>query len=174
MGLGARLKKARASNQEYDTVVILTGTNDLGRIFGDTHFPSEASPEDIAERIRQLHSVCYENGIQQTFLLTVPPSTFSKTDDSRRAALNALLRNFCACEAKARLIDLDLVQLELDSDGLHLSEQGYDAMGDVVADALGAPKNSRSCMLLLPRQLTIIAGCLVVLGVAAFVSRRRS
>ncbi|KAK3251340.1 hypothetical protein CYMTET_39322 [Cymbomonas tetramitiformis] len=128
MGLGARLKKARASNQEYDTVVILTGTNDLGRIFGDTHFPSEASPEDIAERIRQLHSVCYENGIQQTFLLTVPPSTFSKTDDSRRAALNALLRNFCACEAKARLIDLDLVQLELDSDGLHLSEQGYDAM----------------------------------------------
>eukprot|EP00854_Cymbomonas_tetramitiformis_P026281 gene26281-32215_t len=42
----------------------------------------------------------------------------------------------CSTQPKSRLIDLDLVDLELDMDGLHYTVEGYTTLGNTVAAAL--------------------------------------
>jgi hypothetical protein len=51
----------------YNVVIILVGTNDIGR---------RHSIEQIVDEIQQLHTICFEYGVLRTVAVAVPPSGF--------------------------------------------------------------------------------------------------
>lgn len=140
-GLATILERARVQEHPYDAVVLLAGTNDLGQ---GRHC------SDVIDDIRKLHALCRQCGVMQTLALTVPHSYFETKytakhgrPDPKRAAVNSALRQLGSQEPTVCLVDLESdahrSRLELDfpkCDGLHLTELGYDSLGDIVADHL--------------------------------------
>ena len=65
-----KLKKA-----DYDVVVILAGTNDLGR---------GVEPEEISDNLRFLYDLCKENGVSKVLALAIPDSRFLAANERVR------------------------------------------------------------------------------------------
>ena len=65
-----KLKKA-----DYDVVVILAGTNDLGR---------GVEPEEIGDNLRFLYDLCRENGVSKVLALAIPDSRFLAANERVR------------------------------------------------------------------------------------------
>merc|ERR1712151_692912 len=107
----------------------MSGTNDIASA-------GEADVPKNAQDVESLHSLCWENGVPHTILLSVPHSAYDIMQRQKRAALNKLLRELCLKEPRVSFVDLDAHEnrdrLELDDDGLHFTPAGYDALGDIV------------------------------------------
>ena len=68
--LSVQLKKA-----SYDVVVILAGTNDLGRGF---------EPEEIVNNLGFLYDLCKEHGVSKVLALAIPDSRFLAANERVR------------------------------------------------------------------------------------------
>ena len=139
---------------EPDTVLILAGTNDLGR-----QFPKDV----ILANIRGLHSLCHAHGVE-TVAIGIPSSSWMSTDQTAneiRETLNDELRLFCEnAEGKARFFPFpfDFVRngSNWDSDGLHFSKEGYKQLGIALAPFLRSPQDpTRSVWLMVPSRIRI-------------------
>jgi lysophospholipase L1-like esterase len=121
----------------YDIVLILGGTNDL-RFWHDK--------ETIFSNLCALHTEVHQrNG--RTAVITLPfvrSSMEQERVDENRRWINSSLRRFAAeAPGQRLLIDLaaaipqdDAHEEFWDTDGVHLSSAGYNAMSDVIGDAL--------------------------------------
>lgn len=136
--LAAGYYSSAGTPRPFDLVLILGGTNDL-RFWHDK--------ETIFRNLCALHTEVHRNNYR-TAVITLPyvrsSSEQERVDDNRRW-INASLREFAAQDPRQRLfIDLaaaipqDDAHMELwDADGVHFSLEGYDAMSDVIGDAIG-------------------------------------
>ena len=60
-------------------VVILAGTNDLGR---------GVEPEEISDNLRFLYDLCKENGVSKVLALAIPDSRFLAANERVRQKRN--------------------------------------------------------------------------------------
>lgn len=125
-----------------DAVVILGGTNDL---------PSE-EPELIFQNLARLHEVAHHSGAI-TGVLTLPelrqPGARAAEGQwaEKRLEVNRLLRDFARERGdRAFFVDVaeafpqDTAHQELwERDGVHFTAKGYEALGDLLADAQFRP-----------------------------------
>lgn len=130
----------RLFDESPDVVLILGGTNDLSRLH----------PKQITELLLSLHMIAHRAGAI-TGVLTIPESlnSFSKEEAFKevREEVNDALREFAKGNAdKAVLVDVaaafpqDEEHADLWSkDGTHLSAKGYEALGDLLAEANLSP-----------------------------------
>lgn len=137
---GQGLSHILSRDPQFDLVLILTGTNDLGE-------PS-SRPEDIFANIRALHASCFERGVK-TVAMSVPPGrgVMSPSLIDKWLRLNTLIRCW-ACgngSVDARRQPVLFVDTSLlvpqwsdvwDRDGIHLSAHGSRRLGDGLAPLL--------------------------------------
>jgi len=112
-----------------DAVIILGGSNDLG--WG-------RDPSSVAENLASMYDEALKNGIQPV-ACTVPSVRGYDEGIQPRLVLNGLIERYC--EALG-IICVDLFSTTSDkegrlqemfsNDGLHLSPQGYKAMGEAI------------------------------------------
>lgn len=137
----------RKNGHVVDLVVILAGSNDIGK-------RRDASEEDIVESIWALHSVAHAKGIA-TLAISVPPTGYgmgvrSKDQwEATRARVNNLLRTRCAAiKPRCSYVDNPLTwsgagDARWEPDAVHLSKAGYHALGVGVAPAVAAALGAR-------------------------------
>lgn len=133
-GFQSRLEKA-VERGIYDWVLILGGTNDIG---------SRAHAEDTASALYEVWNTAMAQDCK-VLAMTVPEcATKISWLDTNRDMLNHMIlthedTNYHTFDLKSKipfhsLTDEDKVKYW--DDGLHLTNEGYDWMGDQIADAL--------------------------------------
>lgn len=122
-----------------DVGLILGGTNDLG----------DVPVQTVLGNLEQLHKMAHAAGAR-TGILTVPDCTFGATDanprpyDKEQAEINAGLRGLVEQDPEhfflvdvARALPQDGKHAEMwEGDGTHFSARGYEALGEMIADAI--------------------------------------
>ena len=137
----------RLLTQQYNNVVgvlIMSGTNDLAS--------ADVSPTEVIASIRTLHEIAWCHGAPHTIALSIPPNQhsgvpFSGDDDddiseaqkmyaAKWKETNELIKEWACNESRTTWFDVgavlpfdDLHGSMWESDGLHMSEQGYDFLG---------------------------------------------
>ena len=116
----------------YHTVILMAGTNDL---------PS-ADTADIVSNLRQLHKVCHSAGCK-TVAVTIPQSWAEHADNSwatKRRQVNRQLQDFAlGLPGRCLFVEMDLEVpyqeggQDWESDGLHMSREGYHRFGVILA-----------------------------------------
>ncbi|CAE8718428.1 unnamed protein product [Polarella glacialis] len=123
------------AEQEYDLVIIMSGTNDMGM---------GASQDAILTDLSRLHSACHDRGVP-TVALAPPPAPIGgpQREVARRCladrirALAASSPGMLACIDPADLVPMGLAFWE--RDGLHFSPAGSCLLGERLA-AVAAEK----------------------------------
>ncbi|MCJ1409628.1 hypothetical protein MMC19_003709 [Ptychographa xylographoides] len=118
-----------AGEEPYDWVVVLGGTNDLGR---------GGKPEEIFEGL--VWSIALETGANVLALTVTEAAVRDGSLMRRRDALNALIaeheadRFYCMdlCYAVPYFAMEEETRDTIWSDGLHLTAEGYNMMGDAI------------------------------------------
>ena len=135
-------------------VIIMAGTNDIAN--------HEATPSSVFESLRTLHEIALQNGIQKTIALSIPPNANTELGCQmghvHTETCQTMLQNYTACwketnellekwsnenETKTKYVNVaDCVAFSKTSgnwedDGLHMSEQGYDCLGEALAGVVG-------------------------------------
>jgi len=127
------LRKGAEPQLKFDVVVILGGTNDLRSL----------DVGEIVDNLVELHSMAHAAGAI-TGVLTLPEYGRGGSDVQKKwAQVNQALRGYAARNPSttflvdvANAIPQDSAHSALwDSDRVHLSRNGYQALGDLVADA---------------------------------------
>ncbi|KAL8842239.1 MAG: hypothetical protein Q9170_000645 [Blastenia crenularia] len=126
---------AKAKDAPYDWIIVLGGTNDLGW---------DEGANDIYDGLKKVWRVALDTGAN-VLVLSILEAAYTAGDIlQRRKELNSLV----ACHEEKRLYYLDLcaavpyftmnsARRELIwDDGLHLTLDGYEMMGDAVAKRL--------------------------------------
>jgi lysophospholipase L1-like esterase len=137
---------------EYDLVIILGGTNDLGSLLRDGKGGATRIFED---GLRELYNYALEVSGASLMVMTVPMRAIdvstgelaTKAKEAREH-LNELILNW-AREQKERVFSMDLANLVpyvrdseeeggdlWSADGLHMSESGYDRVGELLAERI--------------------------------------
>jgi lysophospholipase L1-like esterase len=134
-----RIEHGNLAGQKPELVVILIGTNDIGR---------DRPPEIIAEGVREiLVAVRAQLPASRILLLAVLPRTESPGSERRRqvAAVNQLIRTcadrkhvFYADVGDALLDRAGRLTREVSPDGVHLSERGYVLFTERLEDEFGS------------------------------------
>jgi len=142
-GYKSRLQKAireqTDEGKKFDYVVILGGTNDIFNSF---------DPNEIFDGLKNLYDICENHGAI-VLALTIIEFSYDKSlhkIEQRRIEVNESIRNYSATNDKIILFDLskelpansipeDQKKLYWD-DGVHLTVEGYDHMGDIIFEAL--------------------------------------
>ncbi|RGB27401.1 SGNH hydrolase-type esterase domain-containing protein [Rhizophagus diaphanus] len=132
------ISKQTDKGKKFDYVVILGGTNDVCNMFDSN---------EIFNKLKKLYDICENHGAI-VFALTIMEMEFTYIDEpeKRRKEVNELIRNYSAENDKIILCDLskelpinsipkDQKELYWD-DGVHLTVEGYDHMGDIIFEAL--------------------------------------
>jgi len=117
--------------KEYTVAVIMVGTNDL----------SYAHPaEQILSDVQKLHALCHRRGVR-TIALPIPPSTYATGNAVQRISAHWSVFNKALEEWAATLHDkvlfvntnvaipFSMSSGDWASDGLHMTPQGYAALG---------------------------------------------
>lgn len=124
---------ARA-HPKFGLVLVLGGTNDLGHL----------QAAEIMKNLLHMHDVARAAGAR-VGLITIPECRDNASSfNAARLQVNQMLREFAARQPESTcLIDLatllpqDLTHAHCwSADGLHCSPQGYEAMADIIADAV--------------------------------------
>ncbi|KAJ5724784.1 hypothetical protein N7493_006512 [Penicillium malachiteum] len=124
--------KNECSKVKYDWVICLGGTNDLGY---------RRSVDEIYTGLQGAWNIALESGAK-VLALTIPECQVrSERMDSTRAQLNAAIlahqqKDFYAfdlCRAIPYHDATEEFREQMFDDGLHLTEEGYDVMGTVIA-----------------------------------------
>jgi lysophospholipase L1-like esterase len=113
----------------YDIMIILAGTNDLGM---------GMSADTIAFQLRELHDTALRRGMPRTLAVEIPPSAYQQHyADARTLAqsINHSMREWN--DARITVVPFPFPYDRQDprwhQDGLHLTEQGYNALGQYLA-----------------------------------------
>jgi lysophospholipase L1-like esterase len=119
-----------------DLIAILAGTNDILAL---------ASPEKVFRDIEHLHQLAWEVNAK-TVVMTIPSLCLpahpnAATFEEYRVELNTRLQHF-ALSNQHRAVFID-VAMKLPrtteqlwaSDGVHMSRQGYETLGQLIAEA---------------------------------------
>ena len=69
------IRSVQLEKAPYDVVVILAGTNDLGRGF---------EPEEIGDNLGFLYDLCKERGVSKVLALAIPDSRYLAANDRVR------------------------------------------------------------------------------------------
>jgi len=134
--IAERLPGLLHHGHKYDLVLILAGTNDL---------MSQAPAGAVVNSVKMLHQRAFDAGCR-TVLMTIPEfflanNPASRTTNENRLAANEALRMF-ASENRHRVILVDIAEYIINdaehsqfwsSDGVHLSQKGYEMLGDLLA-----------------------------------------
>lgn len=113
-------------------VILLAGTNDLGHGF---------TVEEITQNLKQLHTVCHENGVARTIAIGIPPSGYQAQNEKAAAlaaAINSNLQQFAEQQPSKTSYMPFPFPFERGgenwfSDTLHFSERGYKVLGESLA-----------------------------------------
>jgi lysophospholipase L1-like esterase len=126
----------------YQLVCILGGTNDLAL---------DDPPAEVAARLKTMYNAVLTSSTDSLLaVITIPQSYFLDPEYvSKRSAINSEIKEYCEQSAfKDRIVFVDLERLlpyydkngEKDTvhwdDHLHMSPDGYDQFGKLVADAV--------------------------------------
>jgi lysophospholipase L1-like esterase len=150
--LDAALSAAAAEGAPYSHVVVLAGTNDLGRV-AQGH--AGRTPADVVADVRALHEAAHAAGVPVTVAVSVPQPAFEGGRPpfvAVRAEINAGIRAYAAAadgshavllaDADAALPNLNATeevrQRRWEPDGLHFTPAGYNELGALVAATLTA------------------------------------
>jgi lysophospholipase L1-like esterase len=150
--LDAALSAAAAEGAPYTHVVVLTGTNDLGRV---AQLRSGRTPAHVVTDVRALHEAAHAAGVPTTVAISVPQPAFEggrPAFAAARAEINAGVRAYAAAADGSHavlLADADVALPNLNAteevrqhrwepDGLHFTPAGYDELGALVATTLTA------------------------------------
>jgi lysophospholipase L1-like esterase len=130
-GLEIQLQK-----DDYDVVVILAGTNDLGR---------GIEPEDIVDNLTFLYGLCHSHNVSKVLAVAIPDSHYlARNSDARgrRDRVTELMEKY-GNESRGFLSVVrptfgwsDSGKTLYDRDGLHLNELGYERLAKDVAAAI--------------------------------------
>ena len=152
---------AALTDEDYDLVIILGGTNDLAYKFEKGN---DGATEIFEKGLRLLYDYVMETTKASLLVMTVPQRQIdvSKHDSwsgkarESREYLNELILGWAEKQEK-RVFSMDLARLmpfpvehpgmeEIDdrfgeeswwsADGLHMSEKGYDKMGELLAERI--------------------------------------
>ena len=143
------LKYALADNVNgISLVIILAGTNDLGKLFrggfDDTNINIEKESDSISESVISLHQIAHKNGVP-TIALAIPGSRFQTGNQAATAiafATNEKLENWCRNNSNNCLFMAFPFPYQKGddhrwmSDGLHLTEAGYKELAKDVANMI--------------------------------------
>jgi lysophospholipase L1-like esterase len=128
---GLRRAIRAAQNPGFSLVLLLAGTNDMGRGYGQA---------ETVENILQLHQVNYDSGVPRTVAIAIPPSGYQSVNEPARALagrINQDLRAFCDTEDRATFVpfpfDFERGGANWFQDTLHLSETGNKGLGESLA-----------------------------------------
>jgi len=120
------------SKGKPDLVIILAGTNDLG--YGET-------AETITHNLLRLHTTCFENGVDRTVAIGIPPSGY-QSQVQQAADMVALINNNIERYAKTTERRITYMPFPFAfvqggenwySDTLHFSETGYRVLAQSLA-----------------------------------------
>lgn len=145
-----RLQGILSKDLTYDVVCILGGTNDL------RFFETETDAE-LFSRLQALYDHVLSKG-SKLLVITIPDAfmvheLFNKSDAKRyidhRTKVNSRIRDFSSSQSSERVRCLDLERLMptvsasgerdtdfWDTDGLHMTQRGYDRFGELVFEAI--------------------------------------
>lgn len=141
-GLAFELDRAKDEDKSYTHVVLLGGTNDM----------CHSSPETIVQGLHQWHQIAWDRGAK-TLALTVPglavERTMRQVTQGRHIVNEGIRQMVSSYTDNAFLVEIDAAvpHLELDeneryqlweSDGLHMTPEGYDRIADAVASKLNS------------------------------------
>eukprot|EP00437_Effrenium_voratum_P011038 CAMPEP_0181419612 /NCGR_PEP_ID=MMETSP1110-20121109/12162_1 /TAXON_ID=174948 /ORGANISM="Symbiodinium sp., Strain CCMP421" /LENGTH=260 /DNA_ID=CAMNT_0023542631 /DNA_START=61 /DNA_END=840 /DNA_ORIENTATION=- len=110
----------------YDLVIIMSGTNDMGR---------GTCSSTIVEDLSHLHAVCHDRGVPTMVLAPPPAPAYGQMQEVQRQYLCQQLRHFASCSTSvcAFLDPADLVSTAngqlWEGDGLHFAPNGSQALG---------------------------------------------
>jgi lysophospholipase L1-like esterase len=138
------LRSAIDGISSVSLVVILAGTNDIGALTcgGGTH-ESNHDVNAIIDPIIQLHRACLDccngsnnnNNKIKTIALGIPGSAWQKHNPKALQLCNEVnngLRQFASTEERVTYVDFPIPYTgedEWNVDGLHMSKNGYEALG---------------------------------------------
>jgi lysophospholipase L1-like esterase len=133
---GRGLPSGGSTFRPFDAVVLLSGTNDLGR---------RTSPDAVFADLVRLHELVWRAGVKRTVAVGIPESNASRMRfldlGENIAKVNALLKAWAtttgADGASARFVPCPAGFDDLSVDGLHFTPAGYDKLGAGIADAVG-------------------------------------
>lgn len=121
------------AEDQYDVVVLLAGTNDLGGVGS-----SQSQMERVVDNVWALHQTCHAAGAK-TICVSIPGSGWQATTPIARAAcrhINELLRaRVSRHRTHAKYVDFPIMYgmgPMWGADGLHLTEDGYRALGTLL------------------------------------------
>jgi lysophospholipase L1-like esterase len=122
------LYKILPDDLPYDVMIILAGTNDLGR----------SSAETIASQLHDLHEAALRRGVTHTMAVAIPESAYQLAyaeAHDKAVAINQSIQAWS--DDRITYVpfpfSFDRQDPRWHMDGLHLSEQGYDALGQYLA-----------------------------------------
>ena len=151
--LQKRLESGQRDAEPVDMVIILAGTNDLGK----------ADDEKIFKSVWKIHSICHKENVA-TIAISVPSSIIQKNSPSlaqTRANLNNSIKSQCRLLSQCTYVECPVVYTQetketlFSFDGLHFTKEGYSQLAKrlvpVVLRALGMEKKSQ----LLPSLLSL-------------------
>ncbi|CAJ1351479.1 unnamed protein product [Effrenium voratum] len=119
----------------YDLVIIMSGTNDMGR---------GTCSSTIVEDLSHLHAVCHDRGVPTMVLAPPPAPAYGQMQEVQRQYLCQQLRHFASCSTSvcAFLDPADLVSTAngqlWEGDGLHFAPNGSQALGLGLAPLVAA------------------------------------
>lgn len=112
-------------------VILLAGTNDMAY---------HSTADEIADNVRTLHQVSYENGVPRTLAIGIPPSGYQSHVPSAAALaveINGKLEQFVSEEVKASYIaspfPFERGGENWAPDTLHFSPRGYQVLAESLA-----------------------------------------
>lgn len=118
-------------------VIILAGTNDLGRFVS-----SSSGAKTVTENIIALHRACYEMHVPRTLAIAIPPSAFQHYNSQASTlahAINENLQGYCREQEQQRAsffpfpFNYTRGGENWNVDGLHFSPHGYQMLGESLA-----------------------------------------
>ncbi|GBB99700.1 hypothetical protein RclHR1_00360049 [Rhizophagus clarus] len=131
------ISKQTDKGKKFDYVVILGGTNDIFNNFGTNQ---------IFGKLKELYDICENHGAIVLALTIMETIHVDSRPEEKRKEVNELIRNYSETNDKIILCDLSK-ELPFNSipedqrnlywdDGVHLTVEGYDHMGDIIFEVL--------------------------------------
>mmetsp|Transcript_25883 Transcript_25883/g.34360 ORF Transcript_25883/g.34360 Transcript_25883/m.34360 type:complete len:260 (+) Transcript_25883:1-780(+) len=133
--IGLRSTILKISNPSISLVVLLAGTNDLA-------YASKAS--DVTDVLIDMHNMCLEQGVKRTIAVGIPQSAWQNQNlevKNMVKEVNASLESYCKETQATRgekgnyatfcpfPFEYAANDVKWSSDGLHLTSEGYEALG---------------------------------------------
>eukprot|EP00929_Paragymnodinium_shiwhaense_P084001 TRINITY_DN4489_c0_g2_i1.p1 TRINITY_DN4489_c0_g2~~TRINITY_DN4489_c0_g2_i1.p1 ORF type:complete len:369 (+),score=60.25 TRINITY_DN4489_c0_g2_i1:104-1210(+) len=132
-GQGKGLSRILSEDGPFDLVIIMAGTNDLGR---------NDSPHDILRSVKQLHKECHLRSIPTVAVAPPPAPIRSPMQEAIRMQLASLISQWVASETDGRIVYQDPAAFVpatanfgwiWEADQLHFTPAGSRSLGDKMA-----------------------------------------